>query len=441
MVAIANKPTTRDKKRSPVLDGVRGLCALGVLWGHVAFSTIVVSSAMGPKHHSIWQVLAAGQLSLGPFFIMSGWLLYRPFARRTFGVNSTKPALGKFFLRRASRIVPAFWLVVTFDLLVLNYSLLHGPWDVLRPYVLAHVYDFHYYLGMDVLWTVPTEMQFYLALPVIAWIMHLLARRVSDPVRKARLMLIPLALMVAVELGWETYVHHHYGPWPPQFFYPFSVTGLFALGMAMAVWSALNEAAPDRKPAFYRLAAKRPYLFWLGAAIAYAVNCAQPFGTPGTADWQTVPAFLVRDCMQLASAFLLMVPLIVPGATRPFMEKTLGNPVLAYLGRISYGIYLWHFTIMYLRFQSGSVFGKTVPVQMLLGKFTFWELFIPTVLGTVAAASLSYYLVERPVIKLVERKVHWKSQSLGGQATAVPASANGASPAPERREERRSAAL
>ncbi|HEX6472711.1 MAG TPA: acyltransferase [Streptosporangiaceae bacterium] len=418
MVAVANGTNTGAKKRVPVLDGIRGICALGVVFTHVAFATFIRSSTVGPKHHDIWSILAAGQLSLGPFFLMSGMLLYRPFVRRTFA-GTRRPALGKFFLRRASRIIPAFWLVVTVDLLVLNLTALHGPWDVLRPYLLLHIYNFHYYAGMDVLWTVPVEMQFYLALPVLAWITHVLARRVDDPVRKSRRMLIPLGVMVLIDLGWNAWVHWHYQMWPSQYFYPFGVAGLFAIGMALAIWSVRAEVAPERAPGFWRVATRRPNLFWLGAIVAYAVNSAQPFGVPGTADWQTWPAALVRDAMMMAFSFLIMVPLVVPNASSRFMQITLGNLPMRYLGRISYGIYLWHFTMMYFVFRSGSAFGKIVPVQMLLGKYGFWELLIPVLLGTVAIASISFYVLERPVINLVERWVKWNKEQTASSSAAV----------------------
>jgi peptidoglycan/LPS O-acetylase OafA/YrhL len=403
MVALAGTGT-RERKRLPVLDGIRGVCAIGVVFTHVAFATFVTSTIIGPQHHSIWAVLAAGQLSIGPFFILSGLLLYRPFVRSTLA-GKPWPDLKVFFLRRAARILPAFWLVVTADLLLLNLTAIHGVWDVLRPLTLMHIYSWHYYAGMDVLWTVPTEVQFYLALPVLAIIMHLLARNVADPAKKAKRMLIPLGVMVAVELGWTAYVHGHYKTFVPQYFYPMSITALFAIGMALAIWSVLSEVAPDRKPGILRLASAHPNWFWIAAIGFYALNCAQPWGIPGAANWQNAPAALVRDvCLQGFSG-LIMVPLVVPGASSRFMNVTLGNRPIRYIGRISYGIYLWHFTIMYLRFKSGSVFGKIIPVNVLLGKYSFWSVLPVVLLGAIAVASISFFVLERPLIKRTERLV------------------------------------
>ncbi len=410
MVALASgaDKALRDKKRIGTLDGIRGLCAMTVVVTHVAFSTFVLPSAAGDPTEGFWSILAAGQVgAIGPFFIMSGLFLYRPFVRSAM-TGRAKPELGQFFARRVARLLPAFWLLTAFSMLVLNYNSIDGVWYVLRPFLMLHVYDFQWYAGLDVAWTVPTETQFYLALPLLAMLGNRLARGVDDPAAKARRMLMPLGVLVVIQFAWTAYVHGSYDMWPPQYFYPFGILGLLAIGMAMAIWSVLHEVAPEKAPRFYNLALKRPNLFWLGALAVYAINCAQPFSVPGTADWLSPEAALVRSALLLAFSFLIMVPLIVPGATSRLMEVTLDNAPMRFLGRISYGLYLWHFAVMYMVFESGSVFGQTIPVQMLLGKFGFWELVIPTVIGTIAVSAFSYYLFERPVINFTER--HYKAK-------------------------------
>src|SRR5262245_28994914 len=61
--------TAASKPRIPVFDGIRGLCALSVVITHVAFTTIVLPSAMGDPKQGFWSILAAGNdLGIGPFF-------------------------------------------------------------------------------------------------------------------------------------------------------------------------------------------------------------------------------------------------------------------------------------------------------------------------------------------------------------------------------------
>ncbi|MFF5207145.1 acyltransferase family protein [Streptosporangium sp. NPDC000396] len=401
----ASRLATRARERFAILDGIRGICAVSILTTHVAFATIVLSKDAGPPRAGFFSIIAIGlEMAIGPFFILSGLLLYRPFARMTIA-GTPRPALGQFFARRVARLLPAFWLVTTFCLLALNFSLIQGVWDVLRPFALLHVYDSHYYVGLDVDWTVPAEAQFYLLLPLFAWFMHRIAGKGTDPVRKARRMMIPLGVLVLIQLGWAVYIHWKYTTWGPQFFYPFTVIGLWAIGMALAIWSVVAEVAPEKAPAFHRLAARRPNLYWLAALVVYAIVCAQPFAVPGTADWKNSPAAFVEAATVLLFSFLVMAPLVVPGASSRLMRTVLENRPMLFLGRVSYGIYLWHFVVMYLWFGSGSIFGEIVPVQTLLGKYGFWELEIPVLIGTVAVATLSYYAVEQPITRLTSRMI------------------------------------
>jgi len=386
------------KVRVGTLDGIRGLCALTVLVTHVAFATIVLSSAAGEPPQGIWSIIAAGQVgAVGPFFILSGLLLYRPFAKAALG-SAARPAMVPFFMKRAARLLPAFYLVTVFCLAVLNYDAIDGPWDVLRPFLLAGVYDPHFYAGLDVAWTVPAEAQYYLALPIMAWLMHRLANGVDDPGRKARRMLIVPVVMMGMEVAWTAYIHARYETWTPQFFYPFSVCALFAAGMVLALWSVLAEVAPTREPRLFGVARRHPNLFWLGALVAWGVNCAQPLAIPGTADWLPSDAAVIREVLMFLFSICVMIPVVVPRAPSATMVRVLTNWPMRYLGRISYGLYVWHFAVMYVVFGSGSIFGQTVPVHALLGKYGFWELVVPVLVGTIAVASVSFWLIERPIL-------------------------------------------
>ncbi|MFH8385280.1 acyltransferase family protein [Kitasatospora sp. NPDC018058] len=428
MTALGTGPTvrTRDKRRVANLDGVRGLCAMVVVITHVAFSTgVVLGSESGPPQQGIWSILAVGmEVGLGPFFIMSGLFLYKPFARRTL-LGSPKPELGPFFLRRFLRLIPGYWLLTAFCLLVLNFSSITSVWYVLRPILLMQDYDYAWYAGMDPTWTIPTEAQFYLVLPLLAALMHWLARSVDDPARKARRMVIPLGVMVVAGFAFAGYMHmKHLGPWPPEFWWPFSRLGLFGVGMWLAILSVRAEQEPNKVPALYRAAAKRPNLFWLGALIAYLVACAAPLGHAGTWDYGTPQFAMIQHVAFLAFAFLLMVPLVAAKAQSRLMDAVLANRPTRFLGRISYGIYLWHFVVMYLWFQSGSIFGAPpVPAGMLIGKVGFWEMLAVVVAGTLVIATVSYHVFERPLMNFGERVIKRRQEARAAVNAAVTAQA------------------
>ncbi|MCZ0983656.1 acyltransferase [Streptomyces diastatochromogenes] len=423
MTALGTGPRsgTGVKRRIANLDGVRGLCAMVVVITHVAFSTgVVLGSESGPPQQGIWSILAVGlEVGLGPFFILSGLLLYKPFARHALA-GTAKPRLGPFFLRRGLRLMPGYWLLTAFCLLVLNFTSINSVWYVLRPLLLMQDYDFVWYAGMDPTWTIPTEAQFYIILPALALLMHKLARGVEDPARKVRRMMIPLAVLVLGGWAFAGYMHMaHLGPWPPEFWWPFSRIGLFAIGMGLALLSVRAEQSPDNIPALYRAARKRPNLFWLGALASYLIICSAPLGTAGTWDYGGPEFALLQHVGFLVFAFLLMVPLVAPKASSPLMDTALSNAPTRFLGRISYGIYLWHFVVMYLYFRSGSIFGAPpVPAALLIGKVGFWEMLAVVVVGTIAIATLSYYFFERPLLRFGERLITKREAARAASATA-----------------------
>lgn len=388
-----------EKARVPALDGLRGLCALAVLVFHVSYSSGVMHHFSDPRDNT-WGYLTAGMgVFLPPFFVLSGLMLYLPFARHTLS-GAAKPPVLPFLWRRVLRIVPAFWLVTIVAIVTLNYDKIDSVWYVLRPILMIHFFvRTEWIVGLEPTWTVPAEMVFYLSLPAVGWLIHRLARRVDSPARRVRRMLVPVAALVLIGAGWTAYCFlpsMAADVWYLNFF-PFGYIGFFAAGMALAVLTAYTEAT-GRAPALYRWAAKRPLLFWAAAVAAYALNVPQPFGNPGTGDWGALTQQMVLHLLFFAFAVLLVIPVVAPGASSRTIDAVLTNRPMVYLGRISYGIYLWHVYFIYVVLQDGWIFGRTaVPDAMLRGQVGFWPMLAFTLAASVIAAVISYYALEQPL--------------------------------------------
>src|SRR6266516_1997197 len=89
----------------PMLDGLRAVAALAVLLTHVAFQTGEVARAAGGA------VLARLDAGVAVFFVLSGFLLYRPYALAR-ASGTPRPSIRRYVLRRAARILPAYWLAL-----------------------------------------------------------------------------------------------------------------------------------------------------------------------------------------------------------------------------------------------------------------------------------------------------------------------------------------
>ena len=137
------------------------MAVLSIVVYHVSYAT---GANLGDR---IGPLLSRLHVGVAIFFVVSGFLLYRPFlaARRGLG-----PAVGTggYIRRRLLRIVPAYWTALT--LLAIWPGLpgvFTGDWWIY--YGFLQVYSTETYLqGIGPAWSLATEMAFYLVLPVFA---------------------------------------------------------------------------------------------------------------------------------------------------------------------------------------------------------------------------------------------------------------------------------
>ncbi|WP_214410528.1 acyltransferase family protein [Sphaerisporangium fuscum] len=381
----------------PQLEGMRGLAALGVLVLHVAFSATQMrwdeNPGMEETGNGIFSVLLNQfQVSLPIFFTLSGMLLYRPFALATI-VGTPKPAIKPYLWRRALRCLPAYWALTAVTLVLLNRDNIHGFWEVLRPVLLLQIYQNNaWVLGMEQTWSLATEIAFYFALPVIAWILHKIASGAATPAARVRRILISLSTVIPVSVAWTAWTHlPSFGAWPIEGNWPPGWIDYIATGMALAALSAAASVSWEHVPAAYRAADRRPLLCWAGALAAYLVACVSPFGDPGSANYPPLGQSIVEHLAYLVFGFLAVTPLTLPHLRSRFIEAVVTNRVMLFLGRISYGIYLWHIAIIY--FWHGNLFRAG----------NFGVLLAVDLLGSIACATVSYYLIESPAMRLRER--------------------------------------
>src|SRR5439155_4865356 len=108
---------------------------------------------------------------IGVFFVFPAFFLYLPLAKSIIA-GTRRPAQGRGLIRRLIRLLPAYYLMYFVTLVTLNRDSIDGVWYVLRPILLLQVYLPTPFVpkminGMEISWTVPSMVQWYLALPLI----------------------------------------------------------------------------------------------------------------------------------------------------------------------------------------------------------------------------------------------------------------------------------
>jgi peptidoglycan/LPS O-acetylase OafA/YrhL len=370
--------------RFPLLDGMRAVAVLCVVLVHCAVFGGALSGSLPGR------LLAHLNLGVTIFFLISGFLLYRPFIAHRFG-GAAAPHIDSYAKRRFLRIYPAYWLVLTVLLVIpgLPNVNVESVWPM---YLLLHTLPVSSgprcsqlvtTCGLAQTWSLVAEVTFYAALPVYVVLTDRLTRGLS---RRGWLIAQGAAL---AGLSAASVVLQFVVLAPAPQWVGWSVVGTvfwFALGMGMAIVSAATTgSALGARVA--SLVSRSALLLWGAAVVIYVVLCLSLPPTP----------FVLASSQQLAIqiafgviALLLLAPAVFADGTRRVPQRIAAAPPVAWLGLVSYGVFLWHYPIV-LKLSGG------------IGGASFLPLLAGTLAISIACAAGSYYALERPVMKLKYR--------------------------------------
>jgi peptidoglycan/LPS O-acetylase OafA/YrhL len=428
----------------PCFDGLRAIAAFLVIVVHAAFQAgITTGTSWGPY-------TARGEIGVAVFFLISGFLLYRPFAAAHLS-GRDGPDAGGFLIRRFLRIVPLYWVALWAALAVVSDERLdvHGFGGLLQCMFFLQGYRADWVIqGLTQAWTLDVEVAFYIFLPVYAWLLgrgrraaatgasrrsgppRPLRRRSPDEQLRAELVGVAVLFLAGklvhrVVIPFDSGVLDGWSSWLPVWW------DLFSIGMALAAASAWY-ARLGRSPRWARLPGSGTAC-WLLAAACYWVASTR-IDLPLTPIFDaSITQDMARHLFYSLFGLFLILPAVFGRADRGWVRPLLASRPMAFLGLISYGLYLWHGTVIDLVMHySGWQVWRAPHVPFLLLVFGI----------TVAVSSVTYALIERPCIALGRswatrlrgrrppRAGGVPAQPAAHAAAAAPASAQASVPVP-----------
>lgn len=429
-----------SKNQIPVLDGVRAIACLGVLLFHASF----IAGGRGiwnPVHH-IHDILGifiyfsctfayAGNSGVILFFVLSGFLLFLPYSKALL-FDSAWPSSRRFYLRRIFRILPGYYTVLFLIILFFHPQYLHSIYfSYLWPFLTFTMSQRLANTLNGSFWSLGIEFQFYLLLPLFAWLFSLI---VDHGTLRWRILKLTLCLLLMIAWGLLT---RYWGLFLANtskldFLIPhaislalipylYSDTGkffeVFAVGMLVSMVYTCIQYAPSAGPWSIRLHRLSPLLFTLGLAILFCLSLCyfyfidiNPSNYGGRPTSQVVFTFLDPripgmiypyweewQTLAYAVGFGLCLLALLYGSPR--LKRPFESPILRWIASISFSLYMWHFQLMalfanvinpYIRYQGWSP---------LVQYSALWCWILVIILPS---SAMLYRWIEQPGIRLGE---------------------------------------
>lgn len=376
--AGAARVTHAGEPRSARIESVRAIAALGVLFGHtfafaVAFEGLTVGSYKD-------RLLLGGGMGVYLFFTLSGYLLFLPFAKRAF--HGGRLALGRYARNRILRIVPLFYAVTAVLLIVRPHDADRGDWWRWALFIQNYSIETTTKLNSPA-WSLGVEMQFYVALPVLGYLLARLCRGRAavgalaiTALGAASWILRDARVLGAVDAEPQSPLVGAYSL--PSTFY------MFAAGMLLALLKLELDRRPRRLPGILGSSTT-----WLAAAAAsYFLLCIDyARQEPGVA----------------LAAVVLIGACVLPLRHGRAMRLLEWRP-LALVGVASYSLYLLHVPLLETLTGTYSVVLEDEGRTLITGERMDFKLLLAMATPVcLVAAALSYRFVEAPFLRLRER--------------------------------------
>lgn len=363
------------RRHFPELDGLRAIAVLGVIFAHCASVFIIPEQLTEQK---IWHILMSGWVGVELFFVLSGFLITGILIDNFFMKNRLK----KFYIRRSLRIFPLYYLLLT--LCFLTFLLFQSPIEISPRHNLLlffylgnweEFFNFPRYYILNHTWSLAVEEQFYLVWPILFLCSHQYG--FSKYVCILGIILVNCVRICLTAYPVET-IHTPY---------ILTICRTDAL-LAGALLSIVTKQKFQNIKQFSTVK-RANILFILGSTLfLFSYKTAQIF----------IPSDEITFLIGLPSLCLIFSSFILYSLSldsKHIFRNILNLKPLTFIGKISYGVYIYHWLVIVGLSQNQNTFFDTHNFSQGIFPFTALVLLI-----TIGIASISFYYLERPILNL-----------------------------------------
>ena len=380
LARFTNRPTLHQG-RFPYMDTLRAMAALSIVVFHYA-GYASLPAAMEWMRPLVVR-LGAGVLV---FFVISGFLIYRPFVRANLE-GMSRPEVWGYTKRRFLRIVPAYFLALTVT------AALAGKQDVFGTngflyYGFAQIYSPGLELrGLSVAWSLCIEVTLYAFLPI--WALLVAQIPAGTAVARKQRELVTLTGLLVLGVVFRIILSNSSGSVGAVSILAY--LDIFTLGMFLAYLSVAYEG--KGLPKALSWLNNYPGLSWVAAGVCMWAMATQTGPNRSAFQHAMTSDLWMRHGLSAALGVFLVLPIAFGDQTKGALRRFLGHPWLLWAGVASYGIYLFH-PIVLRKLSDSGLLPRHVSV------FGWWALLLVVILVTSAVAAASWHFLERPLLAL-----------------------------------------
>lgn len=336
------------------LDALRAFAAFGVVAAHY------FSKSRMPGHGALHKIFELGNSGVSLFFVLSGFVI----TRILINTAQSPTYFQSFYMRRTLRIFPLYYFSL---LLYYMYPWMIGTSDTILPITKEKSYFFYYFQniartfdwpmeGPLHFWSLAVEEHFYLFWPAVVY--FTLKKGIKSLVAASIFFYVGSHLLrfYMSAKGYEINV------------FTFTRLDQLILGAFVAILELKGKLHAGNNKYF-------GVLLMVGAI--------------GVAGLELFKMDVIKETFKhtfFGFLYMGMILLIVANGTSILLRKSLQNFVIQFLGKISYGIYVWHLLAIYL-----------LDHYFKMGVFSG---FIIVSSATIVMSTASFYLLEAPFLRL-----------------------------------------
>ena len=405
------------------LDGMRAIACLLVIFHHIVQRlSMEITTGNSKEIQSFFVFVANSGTSI--FFVLSGFLLSYPFWKR-YLENKDMPSIKEYTVKRAARIIPGFYVALIVSVIITLVLKIDSEYfwkRTIAAFTFTSGFSYKTFFPSDIsapLWSISLEVFWYILLPVFMIILFKISKKRN--LLKGVAFWIGVIFLVCIV---NKYIHTYFTPddfqkgwqfgnvggaklWMPNYnpiaLFAQFIFGVLASGITIGISKLEHKISYIKNVGFFDLLG----ILSIIAAVMLLWN------------FRYEPEFShsIQNQPYFFPVFQILIGIILISLCHSkFLGRIMDNPIFKYTSKVSFGLYMWHsiiITLVTYLWVPNYIYGGIYNIKQWL------IISIGIIIASYIVASISYFLIERPIMNKANKCLKKKQDEVRDFSRAI----------------------